>query len=458
MAINAVNFRPKLWSQAYNPIVWNFSSNQVNQPNFSYVVDLYVNGATGPTYRLKQRPNPAGICQVDVSPIMQPYINLSLYNAEKGWSLRYRNCDEILATVILYVGEEYDVNNVPTIFNGQGATGQPGYIIGSAENNSLPIRVLPASLPWNVAMETMSNNNDYPFWNDYIMDGDGKFLSEAPLSQSVFPYDRQTLSFLNWADDSEDNYDKAVQLVQIVEYGPTGALATTNLYNNTTEGGGPQANNAYTTQTFSRNSAMLTVRCGPEDLSLNPNTQYYTVQAFVKASATTSTSPGNPVSELRTFTINDDCTDLYPRIRLSWLNSLGGRDYANFTKFYEKSTDSPTDVYSQTPLDWSGTSPIPTTGNTNLSPLWIRGGNKSFNKTVTSTFAIQSDWLLQEEVNYLAGIAESPSVWAYIGEEETPYTVEINNFAYTYQNVKQRKLVQASFDMTWTKTQQKQNM
>jgi hypothetical protein len=109
-------------------------------------------------------------------------------------------------------------------------------------------------------------------------------------------------------------------------------------------------------------------------------------------------------------------------------------------------------------LDWSGTSPIPTTGNTNLSPLWIRGGNKSFNKTVTSTFAIQSDWLLQEEVNYLAGIAESPSVWAYIGEEETPYTVEINNFAYTYQNVKQRKLVQASFDMTWTKTQQKQNM
>jgi hypothetical protein len=147
---------------------------------------------------------------------------------------------------------------------------------------------------------------------------------------------------------------------------------------------------------------------------------------------------------------------MYPRIRVSWLNSLGGRDYWNFTKFYEKTTDSPDSKYFQTPLNWSAALPVSTTGNKTQN--WIRGGNKSYNKMVTQTYSIQSDWLLQDDVDLLAGIAESPQVWIYIGDTTTPYTVNVSNATYTYKNVEQTKMVQASYDLTYTKVQQKQNM
>ena len=80
------------------------------------------------------------------------------------------------------------------------------------------------------------------------------------------------------------------------------------------------------------------------------------------------------------------------------------------------------------------------------------------NKVVTNNFAIQTDYLLQDEVDYLGAISESPSVWAYIGDDPTPYTVTVNTISYNYKLVKQVKLVQAIYDLTYTKTQQKQNL
>jgi hypothetical protein len=147
---------------------------------------------------------------------------------------------------------------------------------------------------------------------------------------------------------------------------------------------------------------------------------------------------------------------MYPRVRLSWLNDLGGRDYWNFTKFYEKTTNSPDSKYFQTPLNWSATKPVATTGD--KTENWLRGGNKSYNKITTEVYSIQSDWLLQNDVDLLAGLAQSPQVWAYIGDTPDPVTVNISNPTYTYKNVEQTKLVQVSFDLQYTKVQQRQNM
>ena len=91
------------------------------------------------------------------------------------------------------------------------------------------------------------------------------------------------------------------------------------------------------------------------------------------------------------------------------------------------------------------------------SPNWMRGGAKSFNKVVTRTFTIQSDWLTQEYVDFLGAIPESPSVWAYIGDEVNPYTVIVQKADYTYKNIEQVKMVQGTFVCKITKTQPKQN-
>lgn len=464
MAITAVNIKPHVWSQAYNPIVYSITSNQNTETDFSYVFWIYING-TGvgePDYKIVQRPNPAGAGMLDVSTILQPEVLLSNFAQENSFNPNwYKTGADLVPNVLILAGEQYIFNGLLTTFNGSGTVGNPAYILNSKESNSKQVRVLPAALPWQESLDIMANSTDYFFWVDYVMDGNGKFLKEQGNSIYVFDYDYSSLAFLNWWDTSVGTFDPAVQLLQYKQYNAAGSLLRTdNVQNTTGAGGGPQTTSAYTTQAFSQPYTLLYAKTGPKNLQeaslWNSTTAYYTVQAFAKNSATSSSDPGKAVSEIVTYTISDECLQMYPRIRVSWLNSLGGRDYWNFTKFFEKTTDSPDTKYFQTPLNWSATTPVALSGD--KTENWIRGGNKSYNKNVTETYTIQSDWLLQDEVDLLAGIPESPQVWIYIGNTATPYTVNVSNATYTYKNVEQTKLVQASFDVTYTKVQQKQNM
>lgn len=469
MSISAVSYRPHLWSQAYNPIMWSIQSNQTSQPNFKYVFDLYVNGASTYTFRLKQNPNPAGYGMIDVSSFLQPYTDVDLYAPETtAYTNWYADSTNTVANVRVLAGEEYSVGGALTIFNGSGATGAPAYQLLADEsgNSANQIRVLPAALPYEEATEIMTmDTTDYPFWSEYTMDGNGLFLKRQTGEISVYNYDCSSLAFLNWYDNGS-SYNKAVQLAQFKQYDATGTLIRTdNIQNTTTAGGGPNTAASYTSQTLSRNFLLLYLQTGPANLDAqgiwSTDTAYYTVQLFAKTSATTSTTPGTAVSELVTYRLSDDCTNLYPRVRVSWLNDLGGRDYWNFTMFYEKTTNAPGETYQQSNYNYSGQYPVPVASapsNTTINDKWLRGGNRSFNKVVQESYSIQTDWLTQDEVDFLAQIGQSPQVWIYVGEELTPRLVTITNVNYTYKLVKQTKLVQATYEMTYSKITKKQNI
>jgi hypothetical protein len=466
--ITDVYYKPHVYTGAYNPIVWSFKSDQSEQLDFTYVVDIYINGATGTVYRLKQRPNPFGVGMVDVSPIIQPFVDYSDFAAEQGWSDNYRNSEDILADVYIKVGEEYStgITGAPLVmYNGQGALGNPSYTIYALEGSTNAVNALPMALPYEEAMNNMASTGNYGTLSDYVMcAGEDKlFLSRwngangnNPIS--VRSNDRHTLTFLNWDYFAGGSYASPVQAMVIDQFGATGALGQLVIQNTISAGGGPQVTTNYTTATNARQSRMLTFPCGPVDLSLNPNTTFYYVSAWYKDSATTSTTPQAQTSEYVRFNIENPCLTLYPNVRLSWLNDLGGRDYYNFDMFFEQTNNSKGESYNQTPLNWSGFTPVSTDQDTNTYQNWLRGGAKSFNKVVSRKFKIESNWITQDVLDYLGGIPESPSVWAYIGDEPVPYTITIDNVNYTYKNIKQVKLAQASFDCTITKTQQKQNM
>jgi len=136
---------------------------------------------------------------------------------------------------------------------------------------------------------------------------------------------------------------------------------------------------------------------------------------------------------------------------------------------YQKSTNSPGETYQQANYNYSGEYPVPSASSfspsggvtdTTINDLWLRGGNRSFNKVVQETFTIQTDFLLQEEVDFLGAIPESPQVWIYVGQEgfDVPKLVTVTNVSYTYQTVKQVKLVQATLEMTYSKVTKKQNV
>jgi hypothetical protein len=459
MSITTVNFQPKVWSSGYNPIMWSVTSNQNTQVDMKYVFDIFMNSAPTYTYRIKQRPNPAGAGMIDVSTLTQAYLDMGLYNPELA-TTPYISYTEFPAFVSVRVGEEYLINGSLNIFNGSGATGSPAYQLLPYGVTGSIVRVLPSALDFNQQMGIMTATaTTYPFWDTYFMDGNGKFLSLEPGERSVRLTDRHTLAFLNRWDTAPGSYAASVQAIRVIRYNAAGStIGTDDFYNNTGQGGGPQTNNTYLSTTETRSTDILHFRCGPWDLGpiSFANTAYYTVTAYYKASATSDPTLTTVASETIRFNIDRECEDLYQNVRISWLNSLGGRDYYNFKMFYEKTTNSKQETYNQNELNYSALSPVTVAAG---SSVYNRGGDKVFNKVVETTFEIQTDYLPQSYVDYLAGIPESPSTWAYIGDaNNTPYTIVIENVEYTYKNVKQTKLVQATFTCKYTKTQIKQNM
>jgi hypothetical protein len=473
--ITNIYYKPHVYSSGYNPIVWSFLSDKKDQIDFSYVIDVYVNAATGsttPTYTLIQRPNQVGVGLVDVSSIVQPFIELTDYSVEEGWLKTYRNSAEIAPSVFIKVGEQYvgATGGAPVVFNGLGTTGAAAFFMGSIEQVAYPVTALPAALPWETSVASMadSDNGSYGYFSSYIMGATGtaelalpggKFLKRDSNAITLGLNDHHTLSFLNWNYRfTPGTWGSPVQGILVTPYGATGALTPTFYQNNVGNGLGPQTSNSYTTATWNKDILMGTFRCGPKDLELTSNIVKYEVTAYTKTTATSSATPQTVASETVTFTLSTDCQDLYPVVRLSFLNDLGGRDYYNFNMFYELTSNSTEDTYSQNPLNWNGTTPVVLDKTeTNRSPNWMRGGAKSFNKVVARTFTIQSDWLTQEYVDFLGAIPESPSVWAYIGTDPIPYTVIVDKADYTYKNVKQIKMVQATFVCKMTKIQPKQN-
>ena len=467
--ITQVYYRPQAYTGAYNPVVWSFQSDKYLKTDFVYVVDIYINTAIAYTYRIKQRPNPIGAGMIDLASVVQPFINMTNYSVEEGWSLQFRNAEDILASVFLKVGEEYiDDPTVSTdlvIYDGNGNVGEPAFYIGAELTISaytftpLSANITPAALPFNESQYNLASTNPYGFWADYIMDGDGKFLKRDSNLIEVESIDHHTLAFLNWSYQQTDSFKSPVQLMKVNWTSATGGTGT-NIYQNiVSEGGGPQTTPAYTTATNAREYDMLTFRCGPIDLwPSGPEMASYDVTAYYKDTNTAATGPQAVASETVQFTVVNNCNDLYPTVRLSWLNDLGGRDYYNFTKFYNKTSTSDEAKYNQTQLRWGYTTPVALDTDADQTSNWQRGGDKSFNKTVTRKITISSDWLLQDQVDYLGAIPESPSVWAYVGTDPIPYTVIVNSLDYSYQTIKQVKVAIATFDMTITKTQQKQNL
>jgi hypothetical protein len=89
---------------------------------------------------------------------------------------------------------------------------------------------------------------------------------------------------------------------------------------------------------------------------------------------------------------------------------------------------------------------------------------KPFNKTVDTVYKIETDWLTQDQVALLEGLQKSPQVVAYIHDDINTlsdyygYTAMVSNASYTIKNIRQQKMVQATFDLKLVSTQKIQNL
>ena len=529
--ISSVNYRPKYYSPGYNPVIWSVTSDQwdVNTNyDFKYVFDVFIDGSF--VNRFKQRPNPSGAGMIDVSTMVDPYLEIGNFSNEVGVSVitPYKVGTDAVCTVYIKVGEEYRsgaANNPLRIYNGlvTGEEGEPEFLVGAQgfiEEEGVdeaPVIVLPMSLNWQDQQKTLQVQSTTPadyyglfgYVAPYLMKsnaiypavtcgGPGLFLSKQPrnitggawqtsnaspssnFTVNDLSYDRRTLSFINRNPVYEDLGGSYLQstspkVAWFTFYDTAGSpLGSYPILNYTGEGGAPRAScdGAIATGgtgsfSNSNNMELLSLRVGPKDLEerglwtlLGEVPGSYTVQLYdnfaVSAGCTYSGPPTVPVSELVTINIVPDClSDLYPRVRLAFLNELGGRDYWDFTVFAEETIDASSGEFYQNEMDWAGITPVTLSGDT--SQNWMRGGTKQYNKSVRTRWTIQSDFLTQNEVDFLKNIVKSSQIWAYIGTDDFPYMCKVAETSYTVKTIKMVKMFTATFNIELSTAQTMQN-
>jgi len=389
------------------------------------------------------------------------------------------------------------------IYNGITNTlpGEPAYVLGAqgpSEFNAEPVICFPWTLPWQQQQETLAVQENSNLANYYGLYGDlapyvlknnsklaattcggtGLFMTRAPRSvpangdwrttsaqpahnvaTNVLAYDRYTLTWLNrnpsyqyYAGGSLLQYS-APKVAWFEFYDASGTnIGHYAVGNYQSFGGAPRQGCGSSISDFSTsvNQEMVSLRVGPKDLEdlnvfagLSGVCTSYTVQLFgdlaIAGNCSYSGSPSTPLSEIVTFKIVEDCTSyLYPRARLVWLNTLGSREYYNFTMFNEETFTTKNTNYYQPEIQWSQTTPVRLTGDTTEN--WLHGGNVQVNKVVESKRTIMTDWLLQDEVDWLKETVKSPQTWLYIGSNDFPYTCKVTDTSYTVKTIKQVKM------------------
>ena len=348
-----------------------------------------------------------------------------------------------------------------------------------------------------MAPYVLKNDTVYP---STTCGGPGLFLSEAPrsttggawqttsaapplnISAEALVYDRYAVTFLN-RNPVYETYS-AGSLLQNTSpkvawfsfYSATGSIGNYAIGNYQVDfGGGPRytcggsiATGGTGSYSNVNNQEFLSLRVGPKDLedlgvfsSLGQIPTSYSVQLYnglnITGGCGYTGSPSIPVSELLTIDIVEDCDSyLYPRARVAWLNELGGRDYWNFEMKAEESIDASGQTFYQTEVDWSATTPVVLSDDTTQN--WLKGGVRQYNRAVKTKWQITSDFLTQEEVEFLKGIVKSSQTWVYIGQEDFPYTCKVSEQSYTVKTIKQVKLFTANFVLEFSTEQSMQNI
>lgn len=482
--ITSVTYKPSRICGAYNPIIWTVLSNNINQPDFQYVIDVYINGNY--ITRITQRPNPSGYGMWDVSAIVQTYTRVSSFTQgelETPNTQWFHDNESASCHVYCKVGERWGINGVAGSFalrNGLAGDnfGPPAYAVYSAyATTNLEVTVLAASLEDHENLWTMqqpSTNGVWkldPFNNNIAREWSGGLAyplsNDYSLERNVYNFDKGTLSWINYSPGTGNGL---IFGFRYRVYNAAGTLVlTTDIPLTTGNGMGPKAlcSTVYSIQPAAQYD-LVHVNYSPSILASRTGlaiTDGWSViiqgHNYSNYSACTF---GSAVTQPITINVENYCEQLYPRVRVSWLNEWGGRDYYNFTMYAVKTINTKSETYTQNQMDWSGNVPVPqlSSGYPPFGTLPTQGGDKIFNKTATNTWRVQTDWLTQDEVNLIEGLQKSPMVIAYIYNGSSiansfPYSCKVKGEAYEVKLVKQDKLTQATFELDLNMTQSLQN-
>lgn len=307
MAITLVT-RPQLVMPVYNPMYFRPSSTNVAQDNFNFLYDIYT-GTTGTTTINNERlpVYPDGLGQFSPAGILESILTYDLpFNITGGTTQT-----NTLTRYYVYFGEQY----------GSLTTGVTSY----------------RNLAWasGYTFTSVLNYDEVPSWqySAYTLsDSTKKFLTKSPSTIYIRDNDRETLSYLNIPSGDTGNVaNKIGKAVLITTYQKSGGTTINFIYVPTSTGNTINAKLMhFGSGIWNLNNApasLFTFGVGQPGNVVNVDRDYkYEVSVWA---ADSPVAIDIPISETKTYYIDDTCTKYQP-VRLTWLNSYGGWDYYNF--------------------------------------------------------------------------------------------------------------------------------
>jgi hypothetical protein len=444
MSLTAIT-KPPIWSPAYNPIIWEVSSNETAQFKFKYVFDVYISPSVTPLrYKVPANPNGIGIinvqslCEAELSITDNlPFLSSNPFYLGTGMATR----------VYILAGEEYASS--PTgeaiLYNGSGVVGQPAFgLYANSDFNPAPSTTDPV-----VAYAAGQGAQEYYSYQEsggedieqFVMDSPtSKFLRNEPNNPSEIRSDEKiSLSFLNW-DFLAATGPQVSPYAMKTTLSLGGTAVQTDVYLNTVANGGVWSgptgwvNNV---DNFGPTSGAYFLNNFVLDLNtINTNFDEICFQLFPYQTYGATGLGATGISEQVCYNINNDNCWGFEPIRITWLNNKGGRDWYTFIKRNTFTQNAERDSFFKLPGYWSGS------GFSLLDINPSTYGTTVFNVNLQQAWTASTDWLSEQDSAWLRDLFKSPSVHVYLPGNPQPTLVQITDSSYSEQTFAREKLFQ----------------
>jgi hypothetical protein len=353
---------PQQATPAHNPIVWEFSSTNTTQANFSFLVELTVNGTVYNYYQVF--PEAGTTAKFDASEIARAVVN-SPFVANFGL---FQDYDNAIATFAIRVREKY---GTPPVEQGSWTT------------------ITSNVFAFNGALK-------HPRWIDFDFSIYNLLQTDGALLLTDFPRSKQFFCGLN-----ERVY---LSVVNSDQAGNVRAIVSLyDLNGNYINGATPTATSSRINLFDASPQALIDDGIG---ITESDFAQCYYYEVIFRRQ---TVSPNNNSEAFRIYV--DRTCSRYPTVRLHFLNKLGAWDSFSFNKLSMNNTDVTATHYQRNAGQWSN------------SNVWtydrLNGSLMTVAKTSMDTMTVNSDWLPQEVQQWLAEtLYESPAVYMEISNYE----------------------------------------
>lgn len=342
---------PSLISAVYDPMFYMNDSTYSDETNFRYRYDIHdKDGLIITKYVL---PFPSTYGRIDVSPILKPFLSYDFNYDITGCT----SCSNSIIQYDTYIGYSALIHNLT-----------------------------PASTGIKYCINATDDNFNF---EDFIMDGDGRFLTNSPKTINVYKDDYYTLSYLNGIFNTYVSYAYRLLItysgrteyitLEDYEYYPGSSLVDV----------GPM---------------LKCVGVGPKNLGITDES--YTV-CLVDSGSTI-------MSEIITFNLIDE-TNRYGEYQLAFLNRLGAFSYFTFTMKQLKDVRIERNNYEKNKysLDDDG--------------LWSydqrSGGLTTYSNSTQIEYTFNSQPLDQETYDFMEELFTSPMVYWIRDGVPVPITI-----------------------------------